>query len=630
MTISAIKAGAAFVEISARDQKLRDALENNRKRLAGFVANVAKVGVALAAATAIGSLKRFADVGDMLDKMSLRTGVTVEALSELKFAAEQSGAGIQAIETGIRGMNRLLLDFGRGTATAADTMRDLGISFGELQGLSVEGRFEVFAEALSTIEDQSRRSALAMKVFGRSGTELLPLLNQGAAGISKLRNEAQALGLSMSTEQATAAAELTDAWNRMVRASEALLIKVGAELAPVMTDVANIVALVASRGSGWVATLVKTAAAVTSVIVVLKAVTIATQAYTRTAAIAQALTGPKGWIALAASLATVAAASYAIDTAFDAANASMQEAIRAAEDQGNAVRKLGELEQKRAERQRHIRRNERDLAESAAELTRMMEQQRTAAERLNDQLNAIEKQREFELKIIFGGGDESDFIDPKKLDTLRDRLIDAATGFGTEMQKVRDEIGLLNGTLTDTEIKLRNMREAGLPEAEVAQLTQAYEDLEAARAQAAEKEQRAEARRQRQEQRQQETDALQSRLTQLQEAAKKPAELLADMLKDLRDGVRAGMIDRETAAALFRERQEDLFRDMQSRLERQQQAVTSESSQNLRSSQGGNLITRVLNSQATTERQLVNLNRQTARNTARLVEIERGRRRAKV
>src|SRR5687768_12419311 len=102
-----IRAGRAFVELGVSD-KLTKGLQAAEKRLKAFGEGLRSVGTKLAAigGTALtalfGTAKTFADMGDSLDEMSARTGVSVETLSELGFAAELAGADMETLETGIR------------------------------------------------------------------------------------------------------------------------------------------------------------------------------------------------------------------------------------------------------------------------------------------------------------------------------------------------------------------------------------------------------------------------------------------------------------------------------------------------------------------------------------------------
>ena len=156
-------------------------------------------------------------MGDALDKMSLRTGVSAEALSELGFAAEQAGADLETLENGLKFMQRSLVDAAKGSATAQQALSLLGLSVADLAGLSPDQQFKALADRLSQVTDPALRTALAMEIFGRAGTKLLPLLSSGAAGIEELQQQARSLGLTVSTQTAKEAAELNDTLNILWR-----------------------------------------------------------------------------------------------------------------------------------------------------------------------------------------------------------------------------------------------------------------------------------------------------------------------------------------------------------------------------------------------------------------------------
>lgn len=258
-----IRAAEAFVEITGRDSKLRATMASVSGRLKSLAVGAAKIGAGVLAAGAAGagaavaSVFKFAAAGDALDKMSGRTGATADALSQLGFAAEQSGTDIGTVEKGMMAMNRQMLAAERGSKEINDTLTDLGLSLSDLQGLSPDKQMEVFADALASVEDPGRRAALAMQVFGKGGAQMLPLLNGGAQGIRDLRDEADALGLTITQDQAKSAAAFTDAWNRIKRAVGAVFIQMGGQLAPMMTDFAGRILPWIVKGGQFVAQVLK-------------------------------------------------------------------------------------------------------------------------------------------------------------------------------------------------------------------------------------------------------------------------------------------------------------------------------------------------------------------------------------
>jgi len=252
----AIKAGKAQVEIRI-DDKLKAGLKKAQKRLSLFGAQVQALGIKLvgvgSAITApfAASVGVFSKMGDSLDKMSKRTGFSVESLSQLGFAAEQSGSSLGTLEKGIKTMQRSINDAGRGLSTAVDGLNALGLSVKDFEGLSPEEQFKLIADRISQIEDPSKKAALAMQLFGRAGQELVPLLSGGSAGINQLQKEAESLGLTISTQDATAAANLTDTFNRLWKIMKIGVFTIGSALAPMIQKMADFIVTVSVAVIDW-------------------------------------------------------------------------------------------------------------------------------------------------------------------------------------------------------------------------------------------------------------------------------------------------------------------------------------------------------------------------------------------
>ncbi len=246
-TGNAIRAGAAFIEIYTKDHALVRGLDRAQKRLKAFGTSVRDFGTKLAGigaaavAPLAASAKLFGDTGSDLVDMSQRTGASVEALSEMGFAAEQSGADMATLETGLRKMQRTLAEAAGGSDSAQEALSDLGLSVSDLAGLSPDEQFKRFADRIALIQDPAQRAAAAIKLFGKSGTQLLPLMSGGAAGIDELQKQARKLGLTISTEDATAAEQFGDTLDVLWKVVKRGIFAVGAALEPVLSDLAQTV-----------------------------------------------------------------------------------------------------------------------------------------------------------------------------------------------------------------------------------------------------------------------------------------------------------------------------------------------------------------------------------------------------
>lgn len=182
-----------------------------------------------------------ADAGDEAAKAANRMGLSIETVQELGHAAAISGANFREVETGIRRMASSAVDASKGVGEAVDTFGDIGIKSSELNSLlsDQEALFLRVAEGIAGIEDAPRRLAAANDIFGRSGSRLLPLINEGADGIAALRQEARDLGIVMDLRAGKAAERFNDNLERLQALARGLRMQIGNALIPVVADMAQ-------------------------------------------------------------------------------------------------------------------------------------------------------------------------------------------------------------------------------------------------------------------------------------------------------------------------------------------------------------------------------------------------------
>ncbi|MBX3444253.1 MAG: phage tail tape measure protein [Planctomyces sp.] len=234
----AIEAGGAYVRLFAEDSELRRGLKQAAQHVRAWGAALQKTGAIVAglgtavATPLIAAVKAFESAGSALAAAADRTGITVERLSRLSFAAAQSSTNLETLEGGLRQVAKLVAEAGEGSKAAAAKLQKLGISLQEIQAMTPDEQFRRIAQAISEIENPTLRAAAALDTFGKSGTQLLPLMSGGAAGIKALEEEAERLGLTMSTKDANAARALGDALNRVRMLASHLAVMIGGVLAP--------------------------------------------------------------------------------------------------------------------------------------------------------------------------------------------------------------------------------------------------------------------------------------------------------------------------------------------------------------------------------------------------------------
>jgi hypothetical protein len=264
-TSGAIRAGRAFVELFADDSKMQQVLTRARNKMKAFGEEMKNIGggmfdagaklfagggAIVGAAAAAGKI--FSNVGDDLAKMAARTGMSVEALSELRYAADLSATSLESIEGAMRKLQVNLTKADEDGQQAADAIGALGLSVEGLKAMSPDDQLMAIADAIAGIQDPAQRTAFAMRVMGKSATELLPLFSGGAKGIAEMRARARELGLTMSTQTAKQAEALNDALGEMWMVLKNVAVVVGGELAPVLKDAANWITNAAVTTTEWV------------------------------------------------------------------------------------------------------------------------------------------------------------------------------------------------------------------------------------------------------------------------------------------------------------------------------------------------------------------------------------------
>jgi hypothetical protein len=178
---------------------------------AGFskFAKVASVAATAVSAAMLLMIKQTANFGDNLDKTSQKTGVLVEDLQRLRLAARIGGASSADMDKGIRFLSRSISEAADGMVEYQDAFESMGVSFVTNNG-GLRDTKEVMldiADFFSTVQDGAAKTTDAMAVFGRAGTNLIPMLNEGAAGIKEIGERL----LSFTTdEQADEAAVFND------------------------------------------------------------------------------------------------------------------------------------------------------------------------------------------------------------------------------------------------------------------------------------------------------------------------------------------------------------------------------------------------------------------------------------
>lgn len=222
-----------------------DSIRNGLGKITGVAGIVTgalgTLGISISALGFAGMVKNTLDSADAMGKAAQKAGITTEALSGLKYAASLADVEFDSLQTGIKKLNVNMTDAARGNASAQESFTALGIKVKDSSG-KLRGSEQVLldiADAFQKMPDGAQKADLAVKLFGKSGTEMIPFLNAGKDGIKQLTAEAERMGLVISSKAAADAEKFNDNLKRLESGVEGVKNKIGIGLLPVLNGLVD-------------------------------------------------------------------------------------------------------------------------------------------------------------------------------------------------------------------------------------------------------------------------------------------------------------------------------------------------------------------------------------------------------
>ena len=120
--------------------------------------------------------------------LSQKTGVSVEALSRFSKAAKVSGTDVEGVTKALVKLSKGLIEAKNGQGQAGEALKSMGISATDASG-KLKGTDQIMLEIsnkFKAMPNGAEKTALALQLFGRSGADLIPMLNMGGEAIGKL------------------------------------------------------------------------------------------------------------------------------------------------------------------------------------------------------------------------------------------------------------------------------------------------------------------------------------------------------------------------------------------------------------------------------------------------------------
>lgn len=225
------------------------AADNMSSKLDSLTTGVKSLAGAYVVREAIQFTRELINQADELDELSEKTGVAVESLAQFKAVAEIEGIALEELAGIFKKLNLAVVEAATGSKDAKAIFKTLGVDFKDGSGeIRDSGSIlKDISDKFSKMEDGAAKSALAVKLFGKSGSEFIPFLNKGSS-------ELERFSVAIDADFAARAGMFNDSLTEMSIRTKNFLLSGVKEIIPTLQEIANEV----NKGSGDNGTLNKT------------------------------------------------------------------------------------------------------------------------------------------------------------------------------------------------------------------------------------------------------------------------------------------------------------------------------------------------------------------------------------
>jgi phage-related minor tail protein len=243
-TIAGVRNRISGLADRAGFPKIIDSLKGVGSAVGGVLKNVVALGAGLVAAGTIalasGSAMAmaYADLTGAIGDTAERTGVSREKIQELGYAAQLTGSSAETMAGALMKMNLTVGKAKAGSKDLTQMFTGLGIKLKNTNGTikNSDELFDTIVDRISKIKDPALQAQAAVKVFGKSATELLPMIRGGAAGLSEMSAEARRLGIVISDSAVREGEEFGDVIDTLKFAIRGAGNTIGSAFIPVLSQ----------------------------------------------------------------------------------------------------------------------------------------------------------------------------------------------------------------------------------------------------------------------------------------------------------------------------------------------------------------------------------------------------------
>lgn len=208
------------------------------KKMAKDIADAATAVSFAFGAIAVGAATAFKLINDQVEniaafqQLSEKIGDTAENLASLKTASDVSGTSMDSIAAASVKLTAALSKTDEEGQGAAKAIKALGLDFNDFKALSPVEQIDAVALAMNGFEDGANKTAVAVALWGKSGADMIPLLNDLADGSQRQ--------ITLTQDQITAADNFSKSIARLTSDAGTLKQQLAAQLIPTLSDLVKL------------------------------------------------------------------------------------------------------------------------------------------------------------------------------------------------------------------------------------------------------------------------------------------------------------------------------------------------------------------------------------------------------
>lgn len=171
---------------------------------------------------------------DEILTLSSTTSLATDTLQELSYMSGLVDVDVSTVASSLKKLTKNMDSARGGTGAAADAFATLGVSVTDING-SLRDNEDVFydtIDALGQMENETERDALAMAIFGKSATDLNPMIEAGSDALKGFAQEAHDMGYVLDGDALKALGRVQDEFDRFGKQMESVKNRIASGVAP--------------------------------------------------------------------------------------------------------------------------------------------------------------------------------------------------------------------------------------------------------------------------------------------------------------------------------------------------------------------------------------------------------------